>query len=93
VRYMRNATNSAVACTGAGGVMCSGYQGACRSIHLSAGPMTGRPCHPRDRMIPEPDQSILGGDPAAAPAFALARLAGRCLSLGAHRCSRPLQGF
>jgi len=44
-------------------------------------------------MIPEPDQSILGGDPAAAPAFALARLAGRCLSLGAHRCSRPLQGF
>src|ERR1035438_432566 len=42
------------------------------------------------RVIPQTDQSLLGGDPAAAPAAALAGLADCCLSLGAHHYSRLL---
>src|SRR5712672_1944917 len=43
--------------------------------------------HTNLRMIPQADQGLLGGNPAAAPASALAGLADRGLSLGTHRHS------
>jgi hypothetical protein len=41
-------------------------------------------------MVAEVDQGILGANTSAAPARALACLADRCLSLGAHRGSHLL---
>jgi hypothetical protein len=62
VRYIRNAIN------GTNGVEtlqtllrtgeCS-YQGTWRLIHSSAGPMTGRSCHPRDMTSPRIDSAVL----------------------------------